>query len=121
MMLGCQVRDDACYDPRMTRMKISVMAAVLVCVGGPVPIQGQNAATPRQSASSVPTFTKDVAPILYKHCASCHRRGEIAPMSLITYEDARPWAKAIAKQVGEHQMPPWHADAPAGTFHNERI
>ena len=42
-------------------------------------------------------------------------------MSLLTYEEARPWARAIAKEVGERNMPPWHADAPAGTFHNERI
>jgi hypothetical protein len=68
----------------------------------------------------VPTFTKDVAPILYKNCTTCHRPGEIAPMSLLTYEDARPYAKDILDEVGEGHMPPWHADAPAGTFENER-
>ncbi len=70
--------------------------------------------------SDVPTFTKDVAPILYKNCTTCHRPGEIAPMSLLTYEDARPWAKAIRDEVSERNMPPWHADAPHGTFLNER-
>ena len=60
--------------------------------------------------TGVPTFTKDVAPILYKNCTGCHRPGEIAPMSLLTYKDARPWAKSIATQVGEGTMPPWHAD-----------
>jgi Copper type II ascorbate-dependent monooxygenase, C-terminal domain len=70
--------------------------------------------------SNVPTFTKDVAPILYKNCTTCHRPGEIAPMSLLTYEDARPWAKAIRDEVSERNMPPWHADAPHGTFLNER-
>ena len=47
------------------------------------------------SFASTPTFTKDVAPILFEHCASCHRAGEIGPMPLLTYQDARPWAKAI--------------------------
>jgi hypothetical protein len=70
--------------------------------------------------AAVPTFTKDVAPILYKNCTSCHRPGEIAPMSLLTYEDARPYAKAIRDEIGEGHMPPWHADGPAGTFENER-
>ena len=50
-------------------------------------------------AAGVPTFAKDVAPILYKNCTGCHRDGEIAPMSLMTYEDARPWAKSIRDEV----------------------
>jgi hypothetical protein len=68
----------------------------------------------------VPTFTKDVAPILYKNCTSCHRPGEIAPMSLLTYEDARPRAKAIRDEISAGTMPPWHADAKVGHFLNER-
>lgn len=71
-------------------------------------------------ARTVPTFTKDVAPILYKNCTGCHRPGEIAPMSLLTYEDARPHADDIFDEVTAGHMPPWHADAPAGTFENER-
>lgn len=78
---------------------------------------GQYAAKP---AAGVPTFTKDVAPILYKNCTQCHRPGEIAPMSLLTYEDARPWAKSIRDEVSDGTMPPWHADAPHGTFLNDR-
>src|SRR6185436_15412661 len=78
------------------------------------------AAGPDGAGGAVPTFTKDVAPILYKNCTTCHRPGEIAPMSLLTYADARPYAKAIRDEVGEGHMPPWHADAPAGTFENER-
>ena len=74
----------------------------------------------RPADPSVPTFAKDVAPILYKNCTGCHRPGEIAPMSLLSYEDARPWAKAIRDEVTERHMPPWHADAPLGTFLNER-
>jgi hypothetical protein len=73
-----------------------------------------------QSTDAVPTFTHDVAPILYANCVTCHRPGEIAPMSLISYQDARPWARAITRKVAEGSMPPWHADAPTGTFSNER-
>jgi len=72
------------------------------------------------ASSAPPTFTKDVAPILYKNCASCHRAGEIAPMPLLTYEQARPWAKSIREKVALGQMPPWHAVQPRGTFSNDR-
>ncbi|HKV39407.1 MAG TPA: thiol-disulfide isomerase, partial [Blastocatellia bacterium] len=71
-------------------------------------------------AASTPTFSADVAPILFSHCASCHRPGEIAPMSLLTYETTRPWARAIRDQVATGQMPPWHATQPRGTFANDR-
>jgi hypothetical protein len=66
------------------------------------------------------TFTKNVAPILYKNCTTCHRPGEAAPMSLLTYKDARPWAKAIRQQVVDGVMPPWHADPRYGAFQNDR-
>ncbi len=72
------------------------------------------------AAPAAPTFTKDVAPVLYKHCAGCHRSGEMAPMSLLTYEEVRPWAKSIREKVATGQMPPWHAVAPHGTFANDR-
>src|SRR5690349_8432137 len=61
------------------------------------------------SAADAPTFSKEVAPVLYKNCAGCHRPGEIAPMSLLSYEQARPWAKSIREKVLSGQMPPWHA------------
>jgi mono/diheme cytochrome c family protein len=66
------------------------------------------------------TFNKDVAPIFYKSCASCHRAGEIAPMSLLTYKEARPWAKSIREKVLSGVMPPWHADPHYGNFKNDR-
>src|SRR5438874_5183766 len=68
------------------------------------------------------TFTKDVAPIFQQKCESCHRPDNMAPMSLITYEDARPWAKSIASRVGARQMPPWHIDKTIGIqkFKNDR-
>ena len=79
------------------------------------------AAAPRADGpATVPTFAKDVAPILYKNCTHCHRDGEIAPMSLLTYEDARPYAKAIIDEVGDGNMPPWHADPKVGHFKNDR-
>ena len=71
-------------------------------------------------APSTPTFTKDVAPILYEHCTNCHRPAEIGPMSLLTYNDARPWARAIATRVSDRTMPPWHADPAVGEFLNDR-
>src|SRR5262245_28986346 len=71
-------------------------------------------------APAAPTFSKDVAPIFYKNCTSCHRPGEIAPMSLLTYQDARPWAKSIATRVSAGTMPPWHADSSRVAFANDR-
>jgi hypothetical protein len=70
--------------------------------------------------AAVPTFSKDVAPIVYKNCASCHRPGDIAPMSLLTYDQVRPWAKSIREKVSLGQMPPWHSTDPRGTFSNDR-
>jgi hypothetical protein len=83
-----------------------------------VALDSQQPAT--SSTPSTPTFTRDVAPILYDNCVVCHRAGEIAPMPLITYNEARPWARSIQRAVVEGTMPPWHADAAAGTFENER-
>src|ERR1700680_3146388 len=60
------------------------------------------------------TFNKDVAPIFQKACQNCHRPGSIAPMSLLTYKDARPWARAIKEKVVKRQMPPWHIDRNIG-------
>ncbi len=98
----------------MTRTRLTGVAAL-----GAMLLVFFSARTPQTTAGS-PTFTKDVAPILYKHCASCHRPGDIAPMSLLTYEQARPWAKAIREQVASGQMPPWHAAESHGTFSNDR-
>jgi hypothetical protein len=72
------------------------------------------------AAQPAPTFSKDVAPILYKNCTSCHRPGDIAPMSLLTFKDARPWVKSIGTQVEKGAMPPWHADPAYGEFINDR-
>ncbi|HEY4363008.1 MAG TPA: thiol-disulfide isomerase [Bryobacteraceae bacterium] len=65
------------------------------------------------------SFHKDVEPILQHHCQSCHRPGESAPMSLLTYAQARPWAKAIRASVFTGKMPPWQADPHYGKFSND--
>ena len=66
-----------------------------------------------------PTFSKDVAPILFKNCVECHRPTGMAPMSLMTYEDARPWARALRQRVVAREMPPWGADPAIGKFAND--
>jgi hypothetical protein len=66
------------------------------------------------------TFAKDVAPILEKNCQGCHRPGEAAPFSLLTYEQARPWAKAMKEAVRLKKMPPWFADPHYGKFSNDQ-
>ena len=94
---------------------LPVLAGIALC--GAAAVVG-HAQVP--AASDVPTFSKDVAPIVYANCATCHRPGEIAPMSLLTYAEARPWAQASGRRVADGSMPPWHADAPHGTVTNER-
>jgi hypothetical protein len=61
-------------------------------------------------SAATPTFAKDVAPIVYNKCTTCHRPGEVAPMPLLSYEDVRPWAKAMKAKVVAREMPPWGAD-----------
>jgi hypothetical protein len=96
---------------RLLEQKISRI--VLVVAGGAfVGIPSARAAEP--------TFSKDVAPIFYAKCVSCHRPGEAAPMPLITYKDVRPWAASIREKVAARAMPPWHADPQYGNFLNDR-
>jgi hypothetical protein len=93
-----------------------VVAAALVVLGALSVAPPAWAQTP-----GALTYTKDVAPILYANCTSCHRAGEIAPMSLMNYKEVRPWARAIAARVADGTMPPWHADPAHGTFSNARM
>ena len=72
-----------------------------------------------RAADAPVTFTKDVAPILYKSCIECHRPTMFAPMSLVTFDDARPWARSIKQRVVSRAMPPWGADPAHGTFKND--
>ncbi len=72
-----------------------------------------------QKSTTNVTFSKEVAPILYKNCAQCHRPGEMAPMSLMTYQEVRPWARSIRERVIEGSMPPWSADPKYGHWAND--
>jgi hypothetical protein len=72
--------------------------------------------------ADAPTFTKDIAPIFQEKCEACHRPNSIAPMSLRTYEESRPWARSIKSRVAARQMPPWHLDKTVGIqeYKNDR-
>jgi len=70
--------------------------------------------------AALPTYTRDIAPILFEKCASCHRPGEIGPMSLLSYAEVRPWARAIKRAVVNREMPPWGADPRYGRFKHDR-
>src|SRR5262245_29100313 len=72
-----------------------------------------------QASSAQPEarFKKDVASIRQRSCQNCHRPGSIGPMSLLSYEEARPWAKAIRENVVSRNMPPWHIDPNVGITH----
>lgn len=74
---------------------------------------------PHSSSSAPPTFYRDVLPILQNHCQACHREGEIGSMPLVTYEQARPFAQAIANATSQKKMPPWFADPGIGHFSND--
>src|SRR5713101_9933672 len=80
------------------------------------------ASSPLRAGQSAPdrpqvTFTKDVAPILQNNCQVCHRPGSMAPMSLLTYADARPWAASIRRKVAAREMPPWFIEKNVGVQH----
>jgi hypothetical protein len=92
-----------------------ILSASVCCIL--LAIVGSQAAS-SDTKSSV-TFTKDIAPIFYKNCIGCHRPGEIAPMSLMTYKEVRPWAKAIREKVANRAMPPWHPDPKYGQWAND--
>jgi mono/diheme cytochrome c family protein len=94
----------------MRRTAFGLMAAMLVALP-----KAAQAAGPDTTV----TFAKDVAPIFYKNCAECHRPTMFAPMSLLTYEAARPYARSIKQKVVARQMPPWGADPAHGTFKND--
>src|SRR6516162_7760791 len=68
---------------------------------------------------AAPTFSKDVAPVFYRHCVQCHHPDDVAPMSLLDYRSARPWAKAIREAVLTRKMPPWFAGDGAEKFSND--
>jgi hypothetical protein len=96
----------------------ATLLALLALSTVTVPAAAAGQAPP--AAAPPATFTRDVAPILYENCVYCHRPGEVAPMSLLTYRDARPWARAIRQEVLQRRMPPWLADPHYGDFQSSR-
>src|SRR5678816_2054007 len=95
----------------MRRLSLAGAALLTSCLLAPW--------SPVHAAPDSTTFTHDVAPILNAKCVTCHRPGEVAPMALLTYQDARPYARAIKEKVASRQMPPWFADKSAGAFAND--
>jgi hypothetical protein len=88
----------------------ALVAGAALATGTPHAAQGQAATAPV-------TFTKDVAPVLRRACQNCHHPGSIAPMSLMTYEEARPWARSIKTRVSNREMPPWYIERNIGIQH----
>src|SRR5580658_9644532 len=96
-------------------MKTSVVNGFSAGLSVAVALLGATGTGHAQTASpNQVTFAKDVAPILQGKCQSCHRAGSIGPMPLLTYTDARPWARAIKQQVVQRNMPPWYIDRSVG-------
>ena len=91
----------------------SAGALLLTIVASPVNITAQNTSL-SNAAPSTHTYSKDIAPIMQRSCQTCHRPGTNAPMSLLTYEDVRPWARAIKNKVTQRLMPPWHIERNVG-------
>src|SRR5215471_11643998 len=89
------------------------IAAVSAAVALAATLSAQDTNVKRQSGQQV-TFSKDVAPIFQEKCDSCHHAGTSAPMSLLTYKEARPWARSIKQRTMSRDMPPWHLDKTVG-------
>jgi len=98
-------------------MARKVIAAMGLVLGIGVLLSSDPAA---QTSKAAPTFNRDIAAILYRSCAECHRPNQIAPMSLLSYQEARPWARAIKTKVTSREMPPWFADPHYGKFKNDK-
>ncbi len=103
----------------MTQINARRIAAGFTTVAGVFLVFGTSVfcltASAAELTSAKPvTFTKDIAPIFQEKCQECHRKGTVAPMSLITYDEARPWAKSIKQRVVTKNMPPWHIDQTVG-------
>src|SRR6266704_3618203 len=95
-------------------MRIGFSILLVVSLAGMTQSAALGADSDKPAPPREVTFTKDVAPILQLSCQICHRPGSIAPMSLLTYQEARPWARSIKEKVVKRQMPPWHIDRNVG-------
>jgi len=101
---------------------VTVLAIGVVLILSGLAIAGEPPSTVAGAANKPVTFTKDIVPIFQEKCQDCHRKDSMAPMSLVTYEETRPWARSIKERVITHQMPPWHLDKTVGVqhFQNDR-
>jgi hypothetical protein len=97
-------------------MKKTLLFATICLFGVALCVSGSAAGEMRKSAV---TFTRNVAPILQKRCEECHHQGGMAPMSLVTYEETRPWARSIKEKVVRREMPPFHAVGAVGRYYND--
>src|SRR5262245_42053496 len=100
----------------MNRILVFVLLTAMTALATEIPSSSVTSLTPDQAKAV--TFNKDVLPVLQNNCQACHRPGEVAPMSFLTYEGTRPWAKAIKAAVVSKKMPPWFADPHVGEFRN---
>jgi hypothetical protein len=105
---------------QMIRSKFQFATLLALAISSTL-IAAEPARTSGEAAKPV-TFAKDIAPIFQEKCEACHRKDSMAPMSLVTYEETRPWARSIKERVVTHQMPPWHLDKTVGIqeFKNDR-
>ncbi len=103
----------------MTRRMTLIFTLVALLAVSLFVLPTSNASGSNKAAKDV-TFSKDVAPIFNAKCAECHRAGEVAPFSTLSYKEVRPWAKSIKEKVVDKTMPPWHADPNHGSFKNDR-
>src|SRR5262247_1110279 len=102
----------------MKKARIIIVVTVLCAAVSLFALPASRAKDTKPSAKNV-TFTKDVAPIFFKNCAECHRPGEAAPFSVLSYKDLRPWAKSIREKIVNREMPPWSADPQVGEWAND--
>jgi hypothetical protein len=105
---------------RMRRLAMTSAVALFIAAACCLALTSVKASDTKKAANAKVTFAKDVAPIFYNKCVECHRAGEIAPMSLLSYKESRPWARSIKEKVVTKTMPPWHADPNHGAFSNDR-
>ena len=101
-------------------MIIVFKALILLLIPGLWLLAPHQGTTIKNSKTASITYSKDIAPILNRNCVSCHRPGNIAPMSLRTYDEVKPWSELIREMVVSRQMPPWHAAPAEIEFANER-
>ena len=99
------------YHRSLIRSGVNLLAVVALC--GTVPV-GSSQTPANTTANRQVTFTKDIVPILQRSCQNCHRPNNIAPMSLMTYQETRPWARSIKAKVIRRDMPPWFIDHTVG-------